>query len=287
MHFWSGRLWFDAKICEMGGAACKLYYRHRFKPPGLLQKAPLLLCLSHTRQLSVDVPFAWCISGDLPGWGRKTQLQSECGSFWWHLVAGIIRLACHKRIKRINSQDPSRISTWTMMDYFQQCWIYVYICIYTCLMIHQMSLFSPQNNEYNTYLKKGEYEMKWTNDMLPAHFMLPSRLQLLWLRQSFSIVVRPGEMVTLASLLSCRMRVHGWICCYILKRRDMYSYGISCWNLHIPWYGKLDGPQQKWEPCLFTMVLNICWNGFMHMASHSNPKHLRSGKNQGTQQQHN
>lgn len=111
----------------MGGAACKLYYRHRFKPPGLLQKAPLLLCLSHTRQLSVDVPFAWCISGDLPGWRRKTQLQSECGSFWWHLVAGIIRLACYKRIKRMNSQDPSRISTWTMMDYFQQCWIYVYI----------------------------------------------------------------------------------------------------------------------------------------------------------------
>lgn len=49
-----------------------------------------------------------------------------------------------------------------------------YMCIF--LMIHQMSLFSPQNTEYNTYLKKGEYEMKWTNDMLPAHFMLPSRL---------------------------------------------------------------------------------------------------------------
>ncbi len=134
---------------------CKLYVRHRFKPPRLLQKAPLLFCLSHTRQLSVDVPFAWCISGDLPGWRRKTQLQSGCGNLM-KFGRGYYQISLPRKDQF--TKDTSRINT-----------------SYDGLL---PTMLIPRNNEYKAYLK-GEY-MKWYelyNDMLSvAHSMLPSRL---------------------------------------------------------------------------------------------------------------
>ena len=39
----------DFHLMQSMNWGCKLYVRHRFKPPRLLQKAPLLFCLSRTR----------------------------------------------------------------------------------------------------------------------------------------------------------------------------------------------------------------------------------------------
>ena len=163
-----------------------------------------------------------------------------------------------------DQKDPSRISTWTMMDYFQQCWIYVYI-------------FDDSSDEpffSSEYWIQYLLEERWIwNEMNEWHAASAFHVAVSALASLAAAIIFDSRPAWWDGHVSEPLELQNestWLDLLLhLKRRDMYSYGISCWNLHIPWYGKLDGPQQKMRTMLVHYGIEYLLEWFYAHGVHS------------------